>query len=387
VNTKSGADLSKLFDHVHNVEWVVKISKLCNLRCSYCYEFPFLADRSRMSLAQLQCMFEHIAQYYAGREKRMDFVWHGGEPLLVEPTYYEAILKLQEDVLGLAGISFVNSVQTNLTTLNADVLAFLKSGMLSNIGVSLDLFGDQRVNAAGRSSQPTVLRNMQRLIDDGIAFGCITVLSQATRAHVESVYRFFEEINTSFRLLPIYRTGYAGQQDATALSDEEIVESFKKIVDHWLTSDSNIHVRPIQDYVANAVGHILNTDHRHYYDKWADEVVYIVEPDGSLYSVADPPDVNLCHGNIFDSPIDDMRHSAGYLRAVRAASARISEACGECQYHGICSGFFMGEATPEQRAITDIEGRLRCGVARPVTEYIEQRLRSSGFPWPTAAPS
>jgi len=73
---------------VHNVEWVVKISKLCNLRCTYCYEFPFLADRTRMRLEDLRIMFRHIAEFYAARPKRMDLVWHGGEPLLIEPTYY-----------------------------------------------------------------------------------------------------------------------------------------------------------------------------------------------------------------------------------------------------------------------------------------------------------
>ena len=361
-----------------NVEWVVKISKFCNLRCSYCYEFPFLADRARMALPQLRRMFEHIAEYYANRRKRMDFVWHGGEPLLIKPSYYEAILKLQCDAFGPSRIPFTNSVQTNLTTLTPEVLAFLKSGIVSNVGVSLDLFGDQRVNSAGRSSQPVVLRNMQRLIDEGISFGCITVLSQATKPHVASIYQFFEELETSFRLLPIYRTGYAGQQDRSAVSDEEIVEAFKQVVDLWLTSDSTIQVRPIRDYVANVVGHISN-GRRSYYDKMADEVVYIVEPDGSLFSVADPPDATLCHGNIFVSSLFELKRSSGYLRAVAAARARMADTCNQCQYHGICSGYFMGEATPEQRVVGS-DGRLRCGVAKPIQEYIEQRLKASGFP-------
>lgn len=366
---------------VKNVEWVVKISKFCNLRCSYCYEFPFLGDRARMSLPQLRTMFEHIAEFYAGSKKRMDFVWHGGEPLLIEPSYYEAILDIQRDTLEPAGVAFENSVQTNLTILNPDVIAFLKSGILSNVGVSLDLFGDQRVNLAGRSSQPTVLKNMQRLLDEGIPFGCITVLSQETKPYVDGIYKFFEEIDTSFRLLPIYRTGYAGQQDTTALTDEEIVECFKRMVDLWLMSDSSIQVRPIKDYVATAVGSILDVERLHYYDKQVDEVVYIVEPDGSLYSVADPPDPNFCHGNIFDTSLEDMHHSPGYLRAVDASRKRISEACGSCSYHGICSGYFIGEATPEQRTV-DEDGRVRCGVAQPVTEYIERALVSSGFPLP-----
>jgi len=71
--------------NVRNVEWVVKISKLCNLRCTYCYEFPFLGNPERMSLHDLFRMFQHIADYYSDNPKRMDFVWHGGEPLLRLP--------------------------------------------------------------------------------------------------------------------------------------------------------------------------------------------------------------------------------------------------------------------------------------------------------------
>lgn len=369
--------------NVKHVEWVVKISKLCNLRCAYCYEFPFLAERARMGLDDLRRMFRHVAEFYADSGKRMDFVWHGGEPLLVEPSYYEAIVAAQHEILGAAAIEYTNSVQTNLTVLNTEILALLKSGMFSNIGVSVDLYGGQRVNVAGRSSQELVLANMQRLIDEGVGFGCITVLSQATKLHVESVYRFFEEIGTSFRLLPIYRTGFPGQQNGMALSTDEIVEAFKRVVDLWLSSHSDIQVRPIQDYVTHVVGRMSVGSGGAYYDKVVDEAVYIVEPDGALYSVADPPDVSLCHGNIFSTPLFALKNSAGYMKAVAAAHGRMADACTPCQYHGICSGYFVGEATPEQRTL-DAEGHLRCGVAKPVQEYIEQRLVASG--WPATGP-
>jgi len=362
---------------VRNVEWVVKISKLCNLRCTYCYEFPFLGNPERMRLDDLARMFGHIADYYAEAPKRMDFVWHGGEPLLIEPEYYQQIVERQHAAFDPVRVPFTNSVQTNLTTLNDKVMGLIQSGFFGNIGVSLDLFGDQRVNVAGKPSQSLVLQNMQRLIDAGISFGCITVLSQVTAPHIEAIYHFFEEIDTSFRLLPVYRTGYEHQQDALALTDREIVAAFKKVVDLWLASDRNIQVRPIEDYITNAVWKLDRVPPRSHYDKLQDEVVYIVNTDGSLFSVADPPDMNLCHGNIFQSPLGDLKRSAGYLRAVQAAQDRMHATCSNCNYFGICSGYFMGEATPEQRHM-DANGRLTCGVVQPMQEYIERRLIELG---------
>lgn len=34
------------------MSWTVKVSKLCNLRCRYCYEWEGLANPARISLAE-----------------------------------------------------------------------------------------------------------------------------------------------------------------------------------------------------------------------------------------------------------------------------------------------------------------------------------------------
>jgi uncharacterized protein len=176
--------------------------------------------------------------------------------------------------------------------------------------------------------QNRVLENMQALKDEGIPFGCITVLSQVTAPHVESIYHFFEDIDTSFRLLPIYRTGYAGQQEHLALTNTKIVNACNKIVDFWFASDSHIQVYPIQDYVAQMVRRLDGgSGGRRYYNKLEGEVVYIVDTDGSLYSNADAYDPQLRHGNIFEESLHVMKTSENYLRAVEAAHARMWATC------------------------------------------------------------
>ena len=360
------------------LQWVVKVSKQCNLRCRYCYEYPFLGDKTRMSFEQLGTMFHHIAKQFGGTDRRMDFVWHGGEPLLQDDGFYRSVAELEQRYLTPAGVLFTNSVQTNLTILNAGVIDLLRD-FFANVGVSIDLFGDQRVNIAGHVVQNRVLRNMQRLRDAGISFGCITVLSQVTAPHIRSIYEFFVDIDTSFRLLPIYRTGFAGQQDSLELTQAEIVDAFRTVVDLWLASESTISVQPIQTYVAQVVRHLDGgVGVRRFYDKRAAEVVYIVDTDGGLFSNADAYDPSFCQGNIFSQPIAEILASEAYGRAVLAAKERIRATCATCHFHGACSGYIMGEATPEQRW-RDKDGRLRCGVARPIQDYIVERLAGAGL--------
>src|ERR1700733_9916909 len=98
-------------------QFVFKISKYCNLRCDYCYEYPYLGDKSRMSLEQVEAAFQNIKSGIAELGiNRADFVWHGGEPFLVPLDYYEHVDLLQKQNFG-ADFKYGNSVQTNLTVL------------------------------------------------------------------------------------------------------------------------------------------------------------------------------------------------------------------------------------------------------------------------------
>jgi uncharacterized protein len=360
------------------VQWVVKASKFCNLRCRYCYEYPFLANRERMGLDQLAAFFQNIVTGFAGSGRRMDFVWHGGEPLVQEPSYFRSIWALQRETLGGADIAFTNSVQTNLVALSDDILELLRE-FFTHVGVSVDLFGGQRVNVAGHQVQEQVLRNMQKLVDEGVRFGCITVLSRSTLPHIDAIFEFFEALGISFRLLPIYRTGYPGQQDEHALSNEEIVSAFKRMVDLWFAADSTILVRPVHDYIAHAVRYLDGGKGiRRYYSKRNAEIVYIVDTDGSLYSNGDAYDSRLCHGNVFTGTPGQWRSSPGFQAALAESEARVEEVCGRCRFHGACSGYFVAEATPEQRTIGE-SGRLECGVAMPVQAYVESVLLEAGL--------
>jgi uncharacterized protein len=308
----------------------------------------------------------------------MDFVWHGGEPLLLGADFYKTIAELQHEIFDPLNIAYSNSVQTNLTKLTRETIALLRDNF-SSVGVSIDLFGDQRVNINGKLVQEQVIKNMQRLLDENIRFGCITVLSQATAPHIEDIYNFFQNIDISFRMLPIYRTGYAGQQDDLALTPMEIVDTYKKAIDIWFSSDTNIQVRPIQDYIVNVVRHIdRDTLKPRIYSKSDGEVVFIVDTDGSLFSNGDAYDPSLCHGNIFRESLFSLKCSEGYRKALAESNDRMSQACSECRYHGACSGYFMAESTPEQRNY-DATGRLKCSIAKPTQEYIEQFLLDSGI--------
>src|ERR1044072_7564962 len=137
------------------VQFVLKVSKFCNLRCRYCYEFNDRDKRDRMSREQIRTMYSTIQEYYEerhsidGQRSEVHFIWHGGEPLLLEPSFYWDTFAVQREIF--RDRALINSVQTNLTLLDEERIELLQNGF-SSVGVSIDLYGGLRVNIASNDT-------------------------------------------------------------------------------------------------------------------------------------------------------------------------------------------------------------------------------------------
>jgi uncharacterized protein len=153
-----------------SLQFVVKITKYCNLRCSYCYEYRELGNKTKMALGDLAAFFRHVASYAAEHDlTNVDFLWHGGEPFLVPIEYYSEIKTLQREAFRDLSDRVTNSAQTNLTILTDRHLAWLKEKrFIDSLGISFDVSGDQRVDTGGKVKTEVVLRNLQKLIDHEI---------------------------------------------------------------------------------------------------------------------------------------------------------------------------------------------------------------------------
>lgn len=358
-----------------HAQFVVKISKFCNLRCTYCYEFAELGLKQRMSLEEVAAMFRNAADYAeANKLESLNFVWHGGEPFLVPLETYEAIGELQRKIIG-DRVVYENVVQSNLTVLTDRHLEFLRSQrFFAGLGVSFDVYGDQRVDIMGRQRTETVLANIGRLIEANVPFGAITVLARNTLPHARGIYRFFDTLGIGFRFLPFYLSAADSQINRHALTFAEIVRTFNDVFDDWLASERATAVHPVQDHIEVAV-HALAGARAAAFDKFADEIVFLVNTDGSVHGVADAYNPELAYGNIFREPMETVLNSPGRLRACAEADARYREHCGKCPFKDACPGDFVVDATPEQRKLLAESG---CPV-RSAVEHIIARVRETGL--------
>jgi uncharacterized protein len=355
--------------------WVVKVSKLCNLRCAYCYEMDELGDSSRMVPSALVTLFQRVLEVSDATASIPSFLWHGGEPLLLPATFYQDVFRLQRKVFKDQGYRPENSIQTNLTVWSAETAELLRT--FDHVSVSIDLIGGLRVDAGGNQVQSRITTNMARLAEAKISFGAVTVLSKQNVAHVDDIFRFFNNAGISFRVLPIYRYASSFQIESFAISAEMIATAFTRFFDLWLREGKGIAISPLDTWISAAVRYSSGSQNDAYrYRKAEAESVYMVNTNGDIYSVADAYKQEFCYGNIFRDDTAAIISSVGRQRAISASLTRQQDACDPCPYFGSCSGFPMAEATELERYVR--AGRYECTVVRPVIDHVVKFLQTRG---------
>ncbi|MBW4619468.1 MAG: radical SAM protein [Cyanosarcina radialis HA8281-LM2] len=360
------------------VQFVIKTSKFCNLRCRYCYEYSELGNRTAIAPEQLEQMYRHIYNYYSQLDHptQIDFVWHGGEPLLHSPDFYWKTFDLQQQIFGELAGSISNAVQTNLTVLNKERIRLLRDGF-DSVGVSVDLFGGLRVDRTGIDSLPIVLANMDRLQAENIPFGCITVLTKLNLPYLREIYRFYEQMNLSFRLLPLFKGSFDGQHDGFEISPYEVLDAFCKLVDLWLESDRIVTSQPLIDHIEEILYRYSSDFQPFFYDKSEWESIFLVNTNGEVYSYADAY-AGLSHGNIFTTSLEDLIKGEAHQQVIAAAEERMLATCSTCPFFGSCSGYPVAEGSGEYNEL-DETGAIRCIVTKGVLQHIEYRFKQAGI--------
>ena len=183
------------------------VSGACNLRCEYCYyagkgDLLHIGD-SRMSEEVLDAYIRQSLAMH-GRDARVEFAWHGGEPTLAGLPFYRRAVRLERRYGG--GREIVNTMQTNATMLTDDFCRFFKDeGFL--LGVSVDgpeaLHDAYRKTAGGGGSFAQTLRGMELLQRYGVPFNTLTTVNRVNQEHPREVYAFLREWTDWMQFLPV----------------------------------------------------------------------------------------------------------------------------------------------------------------------------------------
>lgn len=147
---------------------VLKVASRCNLNCEYCYMYnlgdeTYKAQPKFMSQVVVDNLLSQVEIYLIqSRAKTFQFIFHGGEPLLVEPDFYQTFVRKVNELFP-THIKIDYIIQTNGVLLSSEWCKIL-GDLGFSIGISMDGMTEDsnrlRLNHQGKSSLECTLNGL-----------------------------------------------------------------------------------------------------------------------------------------------------------------------------------------------------------------------------------
>ncbi len=311
------------------------IDGLCNLSCSYCYTFGLkkCTNKDRMRPETLKAAID----FFCCNQDSIEFIWHGGEPLLAGLEFYRHATKLQ-NTWKQKGKRITNFIQTNATLITPEWAYFFAEHNFF-VGVSLDgpkkFHNRFRRYSTNNGSYNDVMRGIDLLRKVGVFNGIICGVSTANYKFPEELFNFLivEDIK-KLKFARIKNIGYCNNISSLTISLSQYTDFMITIFNLWLElDDPEVEIRDIQ----SVVNLILGGNKREcIYMNQCNRFVTIYH-DGSIYSCDSFPKIGIFNfGCVSDKPI--VVRSNPQLKNFQETLKKRSEHCKTCNWYFICNG-------------------------------------------------
>ena len=363
-------------------EWVVKASKFCNLRCSYCYEWNELSKRERMSLSLWRKLFEtaktlgETAKSAASQPLAETFIWHGGEPSVLPLDYLESVMALQRSVFPPTWYrngQIRNRLQSNLYSLPGEKIDFLKAYNFE-VGVSFDVIPGGRLNIRGAPTEERVMANIQRLRASGIDPQSTVVIAGHNASAIERVYDYLRDEGRGCRVLPLFNGPAERPLAVVAAEPNDVNLALMRLFELWFEDGCPFPIKPLDQYLTMAVMKMLGLRRGLVYDRRViGDRIMILELDGTLYEPGTDVSDNFALGNLQTQSIDQIIKSDAYQRSLERNDDVLQNVCQRCEYFSVCGGteiFMLNDGGAQNR---------KCMTAQPLLRSIEAFLNQQGI--------
>ena len=357
------------------INWVIKLSKLCNLRCGYCYEWNELGNPRRMSRDLIERVVQAAEDLHRLRLKstptvRTTLIMHGGEPLVLPLDYLRYFLEVARAHFG--GLSHEIALQSNLLRITGEQIDLFREYKV-NVGVSYDVVPGVRLTVDGRESEHRVVKNIGLVRDAGIPLGAIVVIGKHTAPKLRMVYDEFAERGMMLRVLPLADGPPERPMDNFLISLDETIAAMCDLFDYWFESGLRVPIDPFRIYVKDAIRFLLGISVQKYNRAAAGDYAFFVNVDGRLYAERDAYEIRCALGDLNTQRMTEVLCSESYRSSLAREAGLIASKCPSCPLDTACAGWPI--VSTKSRGQFDNP----CAIAPAVIQHIVMRLESWGF--------
>lgn len=341
----------------------------CNLRCVYCYHEgdPRCSDFSGNISHEI---LKKIIGNSADLAENVDFLWHGGEPLLAGINHFKKAIDIENRTIFKGKVR--NMVQTNATLLNKRLCDFFnKHGFM--ISTSLDGPPEEndvnRIFANHSGTHHYISRAIKLWKSYGNKIGAVALVTKSNVKKPRDVYYGLKKsglTSCSFH--------FCSQDDAGSVrvvpTIQEAASFFKSVFDLWLNDDDpEFPIRNFRNILRVLCG--------------GNTVDCASRKDGCLGFIAITAngDVYPCHrfvnrpnfkiGNILKQNLVEIYDGAANIYS---SMCRTADKCNNCEWLKMCGGGCAYERLVSHGSLRDIHPA--CELKKEIFSYVKERTKN-----------
>jgi uncharacterized protein len=212
----------------------------------------------RMPLELLELFFSRVDEFLLEcPNETMEITWHGGEPLLLGPDYFEHAVEFQEKHCRQTKHRIRHNIQSNLTLFRREFTPIFKKLGIDSIGSSYEPIPNLRGLGKNRDSETynrLFLDAIALLQEEGFSFGIIYVVTKLSLARPLEIFRFLSNLSPKgafmFNAVILYGAGL----EHLRVSPEEFADFLGAIFPTWWRNRQELYnVEPFASFVRNLV--------------------------------------------------------------------------------------------------------------------------------------
>lgn len=325
--------MTKFLKHYTDSELcvLVRITENCSLACSYCYVRE--TTKCDFNIDTIRKLFEDIADF---KEKKVRFIWHGGEPLFYGLEPFKKIINLQNKLLTNKKVK--NSLQTNGCFENCEeIIDFLYNSSFE-IGVSFDgceaLQNCQRPMKHSEPSYEKVSNFIKYLrVKTGKA-NIIQVVTPSSLNHIDEFDDSYKQLSiSSVKFVPYHEFI---ENQIPSLTSNEYADFLRQLFDIWTKSDDPPYdISNFKEIFEAFLGGNMRSCSNN--GRCLSHIM--VNPNGDVFSCSRLSFLDEHKiGNINETTLKDILQSDNYLDIINEYYKEKSESCSKCKWFNMCFG-------------------------------------------------
>lgn len=319
---------------------IAKPTRECNADCSYCCAPP---DSGKYwTLNDFKRYFDSVVPELD--KNAPVWIWHGGEPLLLDPKFYYDAASYARSII--PGIRF--SVQSNLLAYSSKRWKHVFRDVFDgSVSTSYDPANHERTVKGSAELYDKLFRDrLDAIISDGFRPLVLAVIHNDNISAALELYEMAKRSgNFDLRFNYVYPAG-RGAETNLKLMPKEYGQLLSDIFRDWSTGDSAVDIQPLSQMLDMSLG--IDGPRCPWTRNCATSFLHI-DPEGDLYTcgqMAGLEDKSLCYGNLNDLSSDPLlrkREFKAMLNGVPANKIRRREFdlptdCKSCDHFKECKG-------------------------------------------------